>query len=105
MKGLSRPDDVSWMLPFNSDRRPKVVLPNLFGKTSASPRTRGTLAARSQLGPTIRLTTIVLKLHGLSLRSLGSEQLISKGGGAAAAPAAAAAVSVADGELHYEDEQ
>ncbi len=48
--------------------------PNVFGKTSASPRPRA------------------------------KQRLISKGGGAAAAPAAAAAVVVADEELPYEDE-
>ena len=40
--------------------------PNVFGKTSASPRTRGTRAASSS-GP-----NIVLKRQGLSLRRLGS---------------------------------
>ncbi len=40
--------------------------PNVFGKTSASPRTRGTRAASSS-GP-----NIVLKRQGLSLLSLGS---------------------------------
>ncbi len=40
--------------------------PNVFGKTSASPRMRGTCAASSSG------VTIVLKRQGLSLHSLGS---------------------------------
>ncbi len=70
----------------------------MFGKTSASPRMRGTRAAsffRSEHRA---------EAARIELAQAWKQRLMSKSGGAAAAPAAGAAVAVADGDFQYEDE-
>ncbi len=69
----------------------------MFGKTPASPRMRGTRAARSEHRAEAART---------ELAQAWKQRFISKGGGAASAvPAAGAAAVVADGQLRYEDEE
>ena len=75
----------------------------MLGKTSASPRKCGTIAARSSG------TNIVLKGPGLGLRRLGrngsrARAVVDSPGGAAAAPSGGAAAAENDGQFDYEDD-